>query len=73
MLFQLFLTLTVQLKKVMFGIFKKKSKKEQLSEQYKKLSTEAHRLSTTNRKASDLKQAEAQEILKQLEALEQKE
>ena len=29
--------------------------------------------STTNRKASDLKQAEAQEILKQLEALEQKE
>jgi len=56
----------------MFGFFKKKSEKEQLNARFKKLSAEAHRLSTTNRKASDLKQAEAQEVLKQLEALEQK-
>lgn len=56
----------------MFGIFKKKSEKEQLNAKYKKLSAEAHRLSTTDRKASDLKQAEAQEVLKKLEALEQK-
>lgn len=56
----------------MFGIFKKKSEKEQLNAEYKKLSAEAHRLSTTDRKASDLKQAEAQEVLKKLDALENK-
>lgn len=54
----------------MFGIFKKKSEKEKLNAQYKKLTSEAHRLSTTDRRASDLKQTEAQEVLKKIEALE---
>jgi len=36
----------------MFGLFKKKSEKEKLQEQYTKLLQEAHRLSTTNRKLS---------------------
>lgn len=54
----------------MFGIFKKKSEKEKLHEQYKKLLKEAHTLSTTNRKLSDQKTYEAEEIMKQLEKLD---
>ncbi|QDO94547.1 Lacal_2735 family protein [Formosa sediminum] len=53
----------------MFGLFKKKSEKEKLESQYKKLLEEAHRLSTTNRKMSDQKMYEAEEVLKQLEKL----
>ena len=53
----------------MFGLFKKKSKEDQLNEKYKKLLKEAHTLSTTNRKASDQKAAEADEVLKELEQL----
>ena len=52
----------------MFGLFKKKSKVEKLNEQYQKLMSEAHELSTVNRKLSDEKIAEANEILKQIEA-----
>lgn len=54
----------------MFGLFKKKSKKEQLSEKYRKLLNEAFKLSTTNRSQSDLKYAEADKILKEIETLE---
>ncbi|MCC5917612.1 MAG: Lacal_2735 family protein [Cryomorphaceae bacterium] len=54
----------------MFGFFKKKSEKEKLEYQYKKLIQEAHALSTTNRAASDKKAAEANEIIKKIEALE---
>ena len=54
----------------MFSIFKKKSPKDKLSSQYKKLMEESHRLSTTNRKASDLKRMEAEEVLKKIEDLE---
>tara|TARA_R100001015_G_C4607794_1_gene162931 strand:+ start:238 stop:414 length:177 start_codon:yes stop_codon:yes gene_type:complete len=54
----------------MFSIFKKKSPKDKLSKQYKKLMEESHRLSTTNRKASDLKRMEAEEVLKKIEDLE---
>lgn len=54
----------------MFGIFKKKSEKEKLQEQYEKLLKEAHTLSTTNRKMSDQKTYEASEVLKKLELLE---
>jgi len=53
----------------MFGLFKKKSDKEKLQAQYEKLLAEAHKLSTTNRKMSDQKAFEADEVMKQLEKL----
>jgi hypothetical protein len=55
----------------MFGLFKKKSKREQLMEKYNKLTQEAYELSHRDRKASDLKTAEAQEVLKEMEQLEE--
>ncbi|MDO8896946.1 MAG: Lacal_2735 family protein [Bacteroidales bacterium] len=54
----------------MFGLFKKKSAKDKLYDQYEKLMAQSHALSTSNRTESDKKYAEAQEILKQLDALE---
>ena len=54
----------------MFGFFKKKSKKEQLNKKYKQLLEESFRLSTIDRKASDAKRAEAEEVLKEMEQLE---
>lgn len=54
----------------MFGLFKKKSEKEKLQGQYEKLIKEAHQLSTTNRAASDMKQAEAQAVLDKIDAME---
>lgn len=53
----------------MFGLFKKKSEKEKLQLQYENLLKEAHALSTTNRKMSDQKAFEAEEVIKQLEKL----
>lgn len=53
----------------MFGLFNRKSEKEKLNDQYKKLLKEAHTLSTTNRKLSDQKVGEADVILKKIEAL----
>lgn len=53
----------------MFGLFKKKSEKDKLYDQYQKLTKEAHSLSSTNRKLSDQKLYEAEEIMKQLEQL----
>lgn len=53
----------------MFGLFKKKSEKEKLQAQYETLLKEAHHLSTTNRKMSDQKMVEAEEVMKQLEKL----
>ncbi|WP_147676617.1 Lacal_2735 family protein [Algibacter pacificus] len=53
----------------MFGLFKKKSEKEKLQLQYEKLMKEAHTLSTTNRKMSDQKTYDAEQIMKQLEQL----
>jgi len=55
----------------MFGLFKKKSEKEKLQEQYEKLLKEAHQLSTSNRKLSDQKAFEAEEVMKKLEQLDQ--
>ena len=55
--------------KIMFGLFKKKSKAEKLNDQYKKLLKEAHVLSTSNRKLSDAKVAEAEEIRRQIDEL----
>jgi len=56
----------------MFGLFKKKSEIEKLNIQYKKLLAEAHKLSTSNRQLSDSKMAEANEVLKQIELLSNK-
>ncbi|MBU2946569.1 Lacal_2735 family protein [Zobellia uliginosa] len=53
----------------MFAIFKKKSEKDKLRIQYEKLLKEAHLLSTTNRKMSDQKAYEADEIMKRIEKL----
>ncbi len=57
----------------MFGLFKKKdpiqAKIDKLTETYKKMSEEAFKLSRSDRKASDLKTAEAEEIIKEIEEL----
>lgn len=53
----------------MFGLFGKKSEKDKLYEQYQKLTKEAYSLSTSNRKLSDQKVYEAEEIMKKLENL----
>lgn len=53
----------------MFGLFKKKSEKDTLYEQYQKLTKEAHSFSTSNRKLSDQKTYEAEEVMKKLEKL----
>jgi len=53
----------------MFGLFKKKSKKDVLNAQYKKLLEEAYKLSTSNRTKSDAKYAEAEELMKKIETL----
>jgi len=53
----------------LFGLFKKKSPLEKLEEKYAKLQQEAFDLSKTNRTLSDQKYAEAQEVLKEIEAL----
>ncbi|WP_405414542.1 Lacal_2735 family protein [Maribacter sp. Asnod1-A12] len=60
---------TLEIDKAMFGIFKKKSEKDKLRNQYEKLLKEAHGLSTTNRKMSDQKAFEADEIMKKIEKL----
>ncbi|WP_298925827.1 Lacal_2735 family protein [uncultured Allomuricauda sp.] len=53
----------------MFGLFKKRTEKEKLQEQYAKLLREAHGFSTSNRKLSDQKTFEAEEIMKQIDQL----
>lgn len=51
----------------MFGF---KTKKQKLEDKLKKLLEEAYRLSHTNRRQSDEKAAEAEEVRKQIEAME---
>ncbi|SNR16270.1 Lacal_2735 family protein [Tenacibaculum jejuense] len=53
----------------MFNFFKKKSPKQQLEERYKKLLHESYKLSTVNRKLSDEKAYEAEQVLQQIESL----
>lgn len=55
--------------KNMFGLFKGRSEKEKLEQKYKKLLEDSYKLSRTNRAASDKVMAEAEEVLKQIEAL----
>ncbi len=54
----------------MLTLFKKKSEKERLQKKYKDLMEASFKLSHVNRKASDDKQAEAEEILKKIAQLE---
>lgn len=54
----------------MFGLFKKKTEKEKLEEKHERLLKEAFQLSKVNRTASDAKMAEAEEIRKQIEAMD---
>lgn len=54
----------------MFGLFKRKSEKEKLEAQYDALIKKSYELSHSNRAESDKVQAQAQEVLKQIEALE---
>jgi hypothetical protein len=53
----------------MFGLFKKKTEKEKLQEQYAKLMEEAHKLSHVDRRKADAKMAEAEEVAKKIDAL----
>ncbi|MDI1322914.1 MAG: Lacal_2735 family protein [Algoriphagus sp.] len=55
----------------MFGIFKKKSEIEKLQETYSKMLSDAHKLSHSNRTASDKLLAEAEEIAKKIDKLTQ--
>ena len=55
----------------MFGLFKKKSPSDKLRKEYEQLMAEAFNLSKTDRKAADLKYAEADKIMKELESLAQ--
>jgi len=52
----------------MLNLFKKDPIKK-LNKQYQKLMQEAYKLSTVNRRLSDDKYAEADELLKKIEAL----
>jgi len=56
--------------KILSKIFAKKSPVDQLYDQHQSLLKEAHALSTSNRKASDAKYLEAEEVMKRIEALE---
>lgn len=51
------------------GFFSSKSPKEKLQDKYKKLMEESYRLSTTDRKRSDAVRSEAENILKEMDAL----
>lgn len=52
----------------MFG-FKKQTEAEKLQVQYEKMLSEAHRLSTIDRQASDVKMAQAEAIMDKIVAL----
>lgn len=55
----------------MFGLFKKKTEVEKLQAEHQRLLAEAHRLSSQDRKASDLKMAEAERVMDKIIALKQ--
>ncbi|WP_424963454.1 Lacal_2735 family protein [Ekhidna sp.] len=51
------------------GLFSRTTPKEKLQKKYEKLMKESYTLSKTNRKASDEKAAEADKVLKEIDAL----
>lgn len=52
----------------MFGFFGSGNKLKRLEKQYRKLLEESHALSSVNRARSDMKRAEAEEVLKKIDA-----
>jgi hypothetical protein len=54
----------------MFGLFKKKTQKEKLLTLYNKKKEEAYRLSQVDRRKSDEKEKEANDILDAIDKLE---
>ncbi|MCR9172111.1 MAG: Lacal_2735 family protein [bacterium] len=54
----------------MIKLFKKKSKKEKLNDQYMKLLEESRRMSTSNRTEADRIMAEAEKVLDKIKAIE---
>ena len=56
----------------MFGLFKKKSEKDKLLDQYNKKKKQAFILSKSNRKESDRLEKEAFDILQKIDSLTQK-
>ena len=55
----------------MFGLFKRKSEKEKLTELYKKAKEQAYILSKTNRKESDKLEKEANDILEKIDVIDE--
>jgi NADP-dependent 3-hydroxy acid dehydrogenase YdfG len=53
----------------MFGLFKKKSELEKLQEEYASLMGTYHKLSTTNRAASDAAYGQANEVANKIDTL----
>ena len=53
----------------MFSFFRKKSELDRLNEQYTQLLEESFKLSTTDRRASDVKRAEAEALVPRIEEL----
>lgn len=53
----------------MLGLFKKKTERQILEKKYRELLEQAHKLSNSDRKASDLKTQEANEIAIKLDQL----
>jgi hypothetical protein len=56
----------------MFGFFNKRSLVKKKYKKYRQLLAESHSLSTTSRRASDMKYVEAQELLQEIQTLESK-
>lgn len=54
----------------MFGLFKGSSEKDKLEKKYRKLLDESYQLSHKDRSAADAKAAEAEAVLKKIEALD---
>jgi DnaJ-domain-containing protein 1 len=51
------------------GLFSRKSKKDKLYDKYNKLMEQSHKASTSNRKRADELYAEAEEVMKQIDAI----
>ncbi|MGB0430469.1 MAG: Lacal_2735 family protein [Bacteroidia bacterium] len=51
------------------GLFSSKSPKEKLQDQYRKLMEQSYKYSTSDRKRSDELRAEAEQLIKQIEAM----
>ena len=56
----------------MFGLFKRKSEIDILQDKYAKAMKEWHRLSATDRKASDIVYAEAEALAEQIDIIKNK-